>query len=252
MAVTFKVDIENQDYYEILSEVGYPIVTESSLELSKEAVIDYAVYPSVREYWSWFPINQITSMQVSCSDFEIDFPTIENEKWSVIGITDARVNTKRMNTGTVSSNVFLNNILYQVRGGNYGQYGTRNDYGMTDYKIMYDAYNNSMQNTIRATRINVDMQNKKVKGFCNSVGELIVTWAEMSSVFDDIPFVRKTEVINLAKSKLLRLLYQLRMQVDASTGVKFNGDVFKGRADFLEEKVMKKWREMSKVVIIKS
>lgn len=244
-----KIAIDSDDYYEILSEVGYPIVPESALEYNKEAILKLVVLPSMREYWSWFPIEQVSSIFIAGNDFSIPYPTLTEENHEVIGVTDARLATRQQSSSDTGS-TFLNAILTQIRG--VGKYGTEYDYGYDAARWSRDAYQRSSQNSLRALRLHVYPDKKIVSGFANVTGEIIVTWAIGSTSFNDIPFSRKTEVLNLCKSKILGLFYRLRAQIDSGTGVNFNGDVFKDRSNDLETRVLTKWREFSKVTIVKS
>lgn len=241
--------IGNDDYYEILAEVGYPVIPEGAFEYNRQQILQYVVVPALREYWSWFPIEHTTSTFVAGSDFDVPYPTLDNPSWNVIGIVDGRLTTRQQSNSDTGS-VFLNSIITQVK--NSGRYGTAYDYGYESAKWYLDAYQRSSQNSIRALRLHVHPETRNVTGFANTSGELILTWGIGSTRFDDIPYTRKTEVLNLCKSKILGLFYRLRTQMDAGTGVSFNGEAFKTRADTLEERTLTKWREFSKVTIIKS
>ena len=238
------IDINVSDYNRILSAVGFPTVAESDLELTKADILQYVVEPCVRQYYSWFPIQNIQSYMISASEFQFPFPD-EN----TFGVVDIRLNPYNTDYAR-SSSPFLNAINYHQ--GDVRKYGTRYDYGMTEANISKRAWDIARASYLRATRYEVDQNNKIVRGYSNDIGELIITWAEMSDNFNNIPWNRKEEVINLCQSALLRYLVIIRDQITTDVGgTEFNTQVLSDRADSLEEKVMNKWKALSKVVVLR-
>ena len=238
------IDINVSDYNRILSAVGFPTVAESDLELTKADILQYVVEPCVRQYYSWFPIQNIKSYMISASEFQFPFPD-EN----TFGVVDIRLNPYNTDYAR-SSSPFLNAINYHQ--GEVRKYGTRYDYGMTEANISKRAWDIAQASYLRATRYEVDQNNKIVRGYSNDIGELIITWAEMSDNFNNIPWNRKEEVINLCQSALLRYLVIIRDQITTDVGgTEFNTQVLSDRADSLEEKVMNKWKALSKVVVLR-
>ncbi len=237
--------INDKDYYEILSEIGYPVVTEDDLEFTKTQIQDYFIEPALREFFIWFP-KKLTQNQYITSTFEVDFP---NE--DVYGLLDARINTSVTAEGATAS-PFINQLNFRTGGFSSNMYGTRNDYGVNEAKYLEKALNQSQQAYVRAQRIDVDEINRAVSGYTNVSGELLLIWAQKSDNFSEVPFRRKTEVIELAKSKVLKGFAMLRSQLDSDVGVSFNSQDFMSRADDLEEKVLRKWKSMSKVAIIRN
>ena len=238
------IDINVSDYNRILSAVGFPTVAESDLELTKADILQYVVEPCVRQYYSWFPIQNIQSYMISASEFQFPFPD-EN----TFGVVDIRLNPYNTDYAR-SSSPFLNAINYHQ--GDVRKYGTRYDYGMTEANISKRAWDIAQASYLRATRYEVDQNNKIVRGYSNDIGELIITWAEMSDNFNNIPWNRKEEVINLCQSALLRYLVIIRDQITTDVGgTEFNTQVLSDRADSLEEKVMNKWKALSKVVVLR-
>jgi len=240
-----EINISDANYYEILVEVGYPVVKESDLEFTRQQLEDYFIFPAMREYFSWFPKIEYQTAYVA-SAFSFDFPDE-----TTYGIIDARINTAITGDGKTSS-PFVNSLFFKNSTGGSRMYGTDNDYGVSEARYLERSYKKATNNFIKAQRIDVDANLKKVTGYSTVNGELTIQWAKYSTNFDDIPFKRKTEVINLAKSKILRGFAMLRSQFDSDTGGGFNTSDFISRADDLEEKTMEKWRAISKVAIIRN
>lgn len=238
--------ISDKDYSEILAEIGYPVVRAEDLEYTKEQIEDLFIYPALREFFIWFPKTQQQSVYVS-SEFSVDFPDEET-----YGIVDARINTSITGDGRTSS-PFINSLYFkQSTTSGFKMYGTPYDYGVTEAKYTERTYNKAANNFIRAKRIDVDPVNRKLTGFTTVNGELLITWAKESTNFNDVPFTRKTDVINLAKANVLKGFALLRGQLNSDTGVEFNNSEFLSRAGDLEDKVMNKWKAISKVVILRN
>lgn len=234
--------ISDQEYFEILTEVGYPVVKEDDLEFTQEEIKNYFIFPALREFFIWFPKIQIQSVYVS-SEFSIDFPDDDT-----YGIVDARISTATSGNGRTGS-PFMNSVLFKQGGMSSHKYGTDNDYGISEARYMERAFTKASQNYVRAKSIQVDHANRKLKGYTTVNGELMIDWAKSSQDFNDVPFIRKTDVINLAKSKVLKGFSMLRSQLSSDVGVEFNTSDFLSRADDLENKVMDKWKSISKVTI---
>lgn len=237
--------ISDQDYFEILTELGYPALTEDDLEFGRDDIENYFIYPALREYFIWFPIIETQSVYVS-SDFSIDFPDEDT-----YGISSARVNSSVSGNGRTSS-PFMNSLLYTKACSGANMYNTGNDYGVRNAMIVESSFNRSMLNVSMVKRLHVDSANRKLTGYSTVDGELIVNWAKSSTNFNDVPFIRKSDVINLAKSRVLKGFALLRSQLNSDVGVEFNSSDFMSRSEDLEEKVMTKWKSISKVTIIRS
>jgi hypothetical protein len=237
--------ISDQDYYEIISEVGYPVVKEEDLEFQRSEIENYFIYPALREFFIWFPKKEVSSQYVT-STFSVNFPDE-----STYGLIDARINTSVTAEGATAS-PFINQLNFRVGGGSSNMYGTKNDYGVSEAKYLEKAFHQAQQAYVRAQRIDIDEMNRIVTGYTNVSGELILTWAKQTTNFNDVPFRRKTEVIELAKVKCLKGFAMLRGQLDSDVGVSFNSQDMISRADDLEDKVLSKWRDTTKVVVIRN
>ncbi len=236
--------ISENDYQEILAELGYPIVAEDELEFSPEQIKSYFIFPALREFFTWFPIKETDSQKVS-GFFSIPFP----DEFTY-GVSDVRVATGHSLGRTDSP--FMNEVLLKEKRGSMNMYGTRYDYGMKEASYLDRSLKQAQTNYSRVKRLDVDEYEKKVSGYSNIEGELIVVWAKYSDNFSDVPMRRKSEVINLAKSKVLKGFAMVRGQFNSDINVEFNSDVFDRRADDLEEKTLNKWKSMTKVSIIRN
>lgn len=236
-----KFSISESDYEEILLDLGYPTIPEEDLEFKRETIQEKMIFPALREYFKWFPLTEIVSYRVS-SSFSIDFPSED-----VYGVLDSRINSSISSDRT--SSPFLNDLLIRQHKG--GAYGTENDYGLLSSRIIERSEMNSLRNSSKAFRVSVDSENRIVSGYINSSSELIITWAKYSTNFSSVPFKRKDEVLKLAKAYVLEAFAMLRGQMDTDIGMDFNVSAFEDKATEYKESIMKKWKEMSKVIIMR-
>lgn len=239
------ISIQESDYKEIISSVGYPIVSEEDLEFSREDIQDLFVFPAMREYFTWFPKEEETSHQIT-NKFDIPFPDLDT-----YGIIDSRLNTTASGSD-VTSSPFMNELVFNARTSTgYGAYGTKNDYGMAQSNYFERAERRAVNNYAKSHKLSVDYSNRKVHGYTNVMGELVIIWAKSSHNFDDIPFRRKTEVLALAKAKTLKGFAMLRGQMNTDIGIEFDTGMMESEAERLEEKTLEKWRSTTKVAIIR-
>lgn len=237
------IQISDDHYKEILREIGYPVVTDQDIELSKDDILDICVRPVLREFFSFFPIKETISHMVN-SNFSYDFPDD-----STFGILDARLNTSYFGASGRTANPFSNAYLYTVK--NIGKYGTINDYGFREAQTMQKLEKTTAVNYTKAFRVDVNESDRKITGYTNITGELIVTWAKESFNFEDVHLSKIKDVIKLSQANLLRTLGMLRGQIDSGTNSNFNYQLFLDRADKLEDEVITRWKNFTKVVIMR-
>ena len=240
------INIEAQDYNKIISVLGYPVVKEDDLELTKNEILVYLIEPVVRKYYSWFPLKKIESKMIGTGNFEFEFPDDD-----VFSCVDVRLNPESYGINTRSVNPFINQIYYN-KNTYASMYGTPYDYGVEAAKYLERAYDLSKLDQLRAIRFDIDMNRRILSGFSNDRGELLITWAKMSNDFNKIPINRKDEVIELCQAEILNYFAMLRSQIQTGTNVDFNVDGFTSRAKDLEDRVMNKWKALSKTVIIRA
>jgi hypothetical protein len=236
------ITITEDTYQEVISEIGYPVIGEEDLEMTRSQIQSLYVWPAMREFFRWFPKSEVSSHSITGS-FSIPFP---ND--TTFGIVDSRLNTS-MSSGARTTSPFMNEIMIQGARGTSGVYGTRNDYGMLEARYMERATQRASNEYARAHKVTV--QGTNVIGYTNVPGELILTWAKFSTSFSDIPFIRQQNVIDLAKANTLEGFAMLRGQASIDAGIEFDVGAFRDRAQTLREEVMETWKQMTKVVVIR-
>jgi hypothetical protein len=97
-----------------------------------------------------------------------------------------------------------------------------------------------------------DLGVKHVTGYSLKMGYLQIEWAYSSNNWSDVEFRLIQDVRELAASKVLRAVGQLRGQVRGDIPGTVDYSAFVSRADDLEDKIITKWEEWTKVAIVRS
>lgn len=240
--------IDDQYFSEILSIAGYPLITnddgENDFELSNEQIKSLVIIPCLREYYKYFPLQDIREYSVS-GNYSFDFPTPYT-----FGVVSANLNTVGQFTTVTASNAFIRSRYYS-KTSEYGpgMYGTRNSYGIENATILKDVLNQSYVTKFKALRMYPNVQGRKLTGYSNTMGKISVVWANWSEDFNDIPFEKINDVIKFCQSKLLRQLVLIRGQISSELPNEYSISLFQEMSDKLEEEVMKKWQSYSKAVV---
>jgi len=243
-----ELTISDYDYQRILTAVGYPVITEEDLGITADDIKNLLILSSLKNvFFKWFPVLDREQVSIGTS-FSIDFP----DEYT-FGVTDIRLVPPGSGTSK-TSNPLINEAIIKVRsGGHYNKWGSGNDYGYSQVYEMEKARAQSAISINKSLKKIVDYTNRKITGYSNIAGELSITWAKFSEDFDDVPHKFKEDVIKLAQSAVLRYFGMLRNQsVDNGIPSSLDGTEFLDRADTLEEEVMNKFKNFSKVVLIRT
>lgn len=240
--------IPEQPLNEIMKSVGFPFVTEADLEVSIDQLKTIAIFPAMKEYFRYFPIKDVDYHQVGGS-FEIPFPN-----HTVYGVTDSRIS---YSTGSGSIN--LNNpfraaqLVRDVSGTNgMGLYGTGFDYGMKSVTPLVRMEQQARLNSWKNFRVRVNYQKKKVSGYTNVTGQLLIEWASYSEDWENIDFIHENDVIQLASANVLDYIGNLRAQEQNNDlPSEFDWQQFLDVATQLKEGVYAKWTATTRPVIIR-
>jgi hypothetical protein len=246
---TSLIDIPDQFYNMILTAVGVPIISLEDLtsgKMSDEDIKNSLIWPAMQLYFRFFPKLNIQEYMVTTT-FSFPFP---NE--NTFGVRDARLNTQLIGGGQVYNNPFIDELFIQrTLSRSIGKYGTKNMYDFTESKITEMMERQGAMESSKAFRVRADPTNRVLEGFTNIIGKLKVSWAEWSTDWTDIRFERQLEVVDLARSYVLKFFGDLRQQVSGGMPAELTGADFIERADKLEEKVLESWKQFTKVVIMR-
>jgi hypothetical protein len=239
--------ITDSDFNFILTRIGYPFISEDDLEISFDQIKEYCILPALHEYYKWFPLQQTNTYSVSGS-FSIDFPDV-----NTFSAKDVRINTAR-NGQSYTGNPLINSTFIRSLGSFGGSriYGQPYDYGMDQVYHYERIEGQSSIDKYKAFKVYVNESDRVVEGFSNITGTLQVIWAQYDNNFSSVPFQRKKDVQKLAQAYVLRFFGELRLQGEMNEmPVAFDGQNFVDRADDIEEQVITRWEEFTKVVMIR-
>lgn len=229
----------------VLSYLGFPVITEKDLEITFSFVQELAIWPAMREYFTYFPLIDTDFLSVGSASFEFPFPN-----QFVYGVTDARVHPSHTSGTASSSNPFIAERHIREAGnfsGSVGMYGTRNDYGMSSVIPLVRAAHKARMVNSKRFRFHVDERNKKISGFTNMPGSLEVSWASFSDNWSDIKMVYEEDVISLSAANTLTYFGRLRGQEQSDLPMQFDSSEFIDTGRQLREDVMDRWRRATKV-----
>ena len=238
------IEISEDDFHEILSIIGYPLINISDLEYSEEDIKKLFILPALREYYKWFPIEDDQIYSVS-GQFELDFPDDYT-----FGAVDIRLVTQPLGATKVS-NPFFNELFYHRSSSSRGYYGTRNNYGMTETRFIRRMERQSFINNGKTFRVKVDRSKRKVIGYTTMMGNVSVSWAKFSPVYDEVNYSFIDDVKKLSQANLLEGLVMIRGQQASNLDVEFNVDLFEKKAEDLKEEVLTRFKEHTKVVLLR-
>jgi len=241
------INISQENLTEIMSELGFPILDfDDDFPYTEEQVKSVAVWPAMKQYFRYWPLENIQEYSIS-GDFSFDFPNAET-----FYISDARLNNNNPSGGAISPDPFVNSMNITQYGSSSGAYGTRYNYNITTAFHSRRAEQNALRNSQRAFRIHVNEGDRKVVGYSNMTGRLMVTWAEYSFDYDSISFRRIDDVKRLVQAYLMRALGNFFLMQSSDTINEIDGDFMVSRAEELEEQIIEKWNLTTKPVLIRS
>jgi hypothetical protein len=103
----------------------------------------------------------------------------------------------------------------------------------------------------KAGNFNIDLAGRRLWGFSNVTGNLVIDWAMWSKNWADIKFEHIQDVISACKIFALRFVGGIRAQSDPNTGVTADGSSFLERAKELEDEIVNtRWRGRIPIVVL--
>ena len=243
--------IPDEQFQKITTCLGWPIVQVEDWGLTKDQLKDTFILHALKDiYYKWFPIINEQEYSVT-STFDIDFPDDDT-----FGIIDARLVWKRTAYDTSSgTNPFVYgqaiNIKSSVSGRSANMWNTGNDYG---YAQVYEAERSLAQSRIdsnRGIKKRIDYTNRKITGFTNIAGKLVVEWAKYSTNWSGVQHRFENDVISLSQSVILEYFGRLLNFGTGNLPTEMTGDDLIDKAESLSDEVMNKWKSYSKVVLMR-
>lgn len=261
-APLYSVVLPDEELDQILLEVGVPFIELEELEFNKGQIIDNMIRPVMNDYFTWFPKIRTMTYPMSSTVFDIQVPEDSFGAHRVFvaqgsanpGATNAPANPllRYMDEAIYSSALGLNNSRRGFIGrSNRGTLG--NSFAvMSMDRAVRQGITNYAQRISFKTEFNSETNKKHVYGYSLKTGVLTIEWALMSNLWSDIDYRRVNDVRMLATARVLRALGMLRSQAKSDIPGSVEYDNFISRADAIEEEVHERWRNMTKVAIVRS
>jgi hypothetical protein len=243
------LQIPNSALERILSDLGSPIIdAQEDLLITETMIKNLFVTPAIQMYFTYWPLKLKKEYQIN-GQTDIPFPNDQ-----VYGVSSARVALMQQNA-QFGNNPFTNEVIRrQVASFNsYGRtpYG-RDPYMTTGVLIKEQTEQLSYISLRKAGNFNIDRAGRRLWGFSNVAGNLVIDWAMWSKNWADIEFEHEEDVIKVCKMYALKFVGGIRHQSDPNTGVTADGTSFLDEADKIKEEIVeKRWRGRVPVVVLK-
>lgn len=241
------LQITDSIYGRILTCVGYPIITESDLKLTSDQIKDLLILPALEDYFRYFPIKNRQTYSVS-SNISIDFPDSDT-----IGIVDARININPYSTGIRTGNPLINELNIKAGSSfNSRKWGTDNDYGYADVKIITRFRRHAALESGKAFTVKVDFTERELTGYTNTYGKLLVVWAKKSEDFDDVKFNQLQDAINLAQSYIMNYFGTIWSLDNSSLPNELDPSELLSQSSDKKQEVLEKWGAHTKPIVVRN
>jgi hypothetical protein len=232
----------------ILADLGAPILdARDDLLIDEATVKDLFITPAIQMYFTYWPLKLKEEYRIN-GQTDIPFPNDH-----VYGVSSARVSLLQQ-AMSYGKSPFINEVIRrQVASFNsYGRtpYG-RDPYMTTGVLIKEQTEQLSYISLRKAGNFNIDLSGRRLWGFSNVAGNLVIDWAMWSKNWADIKFEHVSDVISACKIFALRFVGGIRAQSDPNTGITADGSSFLERAKELEDEIVnQRWRGRIPVVVL--
>jgi hypothetical protein len=233
----------------IMADLGAPILdVQEDLLIDDTMIKELFITPAIQMYFTYWPLKLKEEYQIN-GQTDIPFPNDQ-----VFGVSETRVALMQQNA-QYGNNPFINEVIRR-QVSSFNSYG-RTPYGrdpyMTPGVLIKEQTEQLSYITLRkAGNFNLDLANRRLWGFSNVAGNLIIDWAMWSKNWADIRFEHIEDVVKCCKIYALRFVGGIRAQSDPNTGVTADGSSFIERAKELEEEVIEgRWRGRVPVILLK-
>jgi len=223
--------------------IGYPIIDLPDIGLTEQQLLDVVLRDYWEKYWEWNPLLNLKEYQVE-GQFSFAFPDV-----NTFGIVDARINNQYF-AAVRTGNPLVNEVMISSIGRyRIGSYGTRYDYDMNAFNVYKQIERQSVIDTYRAFRVQVDSDARIVYGYSNIGGMLSISWADYSLSWNDVPFKNQTDLIRYLQGGLEIWYGEMLNRGTIQMEGEVNGDALIDEGKELRDLVQERWQQQSKVVI---
>jgi hypothetical protein len=233
----------------ITAALGTPILDiHEDLLIDDSTIKDLFITPALQMYFTYWPLKLKQEYQIN-GQTDIPFPDDR-----VFGVSEARIALMQQ-TSQFGKNPFINEVIRR-QTSSFNSYG-RTPYGRDPYMttgtlIKEQTEQLSYISLRKAGNFNIDLAGRRLWGFSNVAGNLIIDWALWSKDWSDIRFEHIEDVIKVCQMYALEFVGGIRQQSDPNTGVTADGASFLEKADKIKEEIIeKRWRGRVPVVVLR-
>jgi hypothetical protein len=231
----------------IMATLGAPILdVQEDLLIDEDIIKDLFISPALQMYYTYWPLSFKEEYLIT-GQTDIPFPDDR-----VFGVSETRV-ALLQSAMSYGKSPFLNEIIRRQVSSlySYGRTPSGRDPYITPGTLIREQ--TEMQSFIslrRAGNFNIDYAGRRLWGFSNVPGNLIIDWAMWSKDWADIRFEHVEDVIKVCQMYALEFVGGIRQQSDPNTGVTADGSSFLEKAEKIhEEIIVNRWRGRVPVVV---
>ena len=243
------LEIPDSALKRILADLGAPIIDAKEDLLIDDALIkDFFVTPALQMYFTYWPLKLKQEFLIN-GQVDIPFP---NDR--VYGVSSTRVALLQQSM-TYGKSPFINEVIRR-QVSSFNSYGrtpnNRDPYITPGIAIKEQTEQLSYISLRKAGNFVVDQSERRLWGFSNVTGNLVIDWAMWSKKWSDIRFEHVEDVIKVCKMYALEFVGGIRQQSDPNTGVTADGTSFLEKAEKIKEEIIeKRWRGKIPIVVLK-
>jgi hypothetical protein len=232
----------------ILADLGAPILNaKEDLCIDDSMIKELFITPAIQMYFTYWPLKLKEEYPIN-GQTDIPFPNDQ-----VFGVSETRVALLQQ-TAQYGGNPFINEVIRRQTSSfnSYGRTPSNRDPYITPGILIKEQTEQLSYITLRkAGNFNLDLAKRRLWGFSNVAGNLIIDWAMWSKNWADIRFEHIEDVIKVCKMYALEFVGGIRQQSDPNTGVTADGSSFLDKAAKIQEEIVEgRWRGRIPVVLL--
>ncbi len=246
--------IDDDTYYQIMTIMGVPFVSEGDLEYNRQAILKLAFEPAMKAYFASWPIVEPEVIYLQGGDFDIKFPEMAMQAvaWTTVGGAGATtmsinplaaIRTPALMTSGMFNSGYRSQINY--RKPYPGWTGTDGENQNT--KTFCDTFvlSNTLRNASKRehwTRVHRP-DGLHLVGYTTSSKTLNVKWLKWSRDFADVVPDDWEEMYRLCQASVKRVFGPLRSLLRQDQNIPFDSKEMmkEGQQEWLE--IVKAWKD---------
>ncbi len=242
--------IEEESLQEIYSIFGYPRVNLEDIKLfGAEDIRRFAIAPSLRTYYKYFPKEEIQTIRVSSQQVQgvVDFPE------TALGVSDVKFvnsqDTELYHSGGTNGGAFFTHR--SIGRGGAGRYGSRYGYGRQAIQSTVEMSLDVQSNIYKSFYWNPDFTERTFTYRVTNSGYIEITWALWDFNFDKVRLEQYDNLIKLCQAEILLYWARILEKVTPDLPVEFDSDSLRDEGEEFKKDVLEKWQGHTKAVMMR-